>query len=81
MMVDIMVDYRKGLLNLDTALKALEYATDLGPGICEKMLKNSKRDNVTPIRDYSNKPGRLLKSKKGKPHEANIQPNPTNKSH
>ena len=39
-MIDIMVDYRKGLLNLDTAMKALEYATDLGPGICEKMLKN-----------------------------------------
>ena len=69
-MIDIMVDYRKGLLNLDTAMKALEYATDLGPGICEKMLKNSKRDNVTQIRGYSNEPKRLLKGKKGKPNEA-----------
>ena len=65
-MVDIMVDYRKGLLNLDSALKALDYATDLGPDICEKMLKNSKRDNVTQIRGYSKEPEHLLKSKKGK---------------
>jgi|TARA_R100001377_G_C3121102_1_gene85946 hypothetical protein len=69
-MIDIMVDYRKGLLNLDTAMKALEYATDLGPGICEKMLKNSNRDNVTQIRGYSNEPKRLLEGKKGKPNEA-----------
>ncbi len=69
-MIDIMVDYRKGLLNLDTAMKALEYATDLGPGICEKMLKNSKRDNVTQIRGYSKEPKRLFEGKKGKPNEA-----------
>jgi len=69
-MVDIMVDYRKGLLNLDSALKALDYATDLGPDICEKMLKNSKRDNVTQLRGYSKEPKHLLKSKKGKPNEA-----------
>jgi len=69
-MIDIMVDYRKGLLNLDTAMKALEYATDLGPGICEKMLKNSKRDNVTQIRGYSKEPKRLLEGKKGQPNEA-----------
>ena len=69
-MIDIMVDYRKGLLNLDTAMKALEYATDLGPGICEKMLKNSKRDNVTQIRGYSKEPKRLLEGKKGKHNEA-----------
>tara|TARA_R110002020_G_scaffold311623_3_gene527225 strand:- start:1 stop:246 length:246 start_codon:yes stop_codon:yes gene_type:complete len=69
-MIDIMVDYRKGLLNLDSALKALDYATDLGPDICEKMLKNSKRDNVTQLRGYSKEPEHLLKSKKGKPNEA-----------
>jgi len=50
-MIDIMVDYKKGLLNLDSALKALDYATDLGPEMCERLLKNSKRENVIQIRN------------------------------
>lgn len=50
-MIDTMVDYKKGLLNLDSALKALDYATDLGPELCARLLKNSKRENVMKIRD------------------------------
>ena len=64
-MIDIMMDYKKGLINLDSALKRLEYVTELGPDICERMLKNSKRENMTQIRSYRNKPEYLLKSKNG----------------
>ena len=71
-MVQIMLDYRKGLLNLNSALKGLDYVTDLGPEICEKMLKSSKRENVTQIRAHNSGSKQLMKSKKGKSDQRNI---------
>ena len=71
-MVQIMLDYRKGLLNLNSALKTLDYVTDLGPEICEKMLKSSKRENITQIRAHNNRSKQLMKSKKGKSDQRNI---------
>ena len=71
-MIHIMVDYKKGLLNLNSALKALDHVTDLGPEICKKMLKSSKRENITQIRAHNNGSKQLLKSEKGKSDQDNI---------
>ena len=71
-MIHIMVDYKKGLLNLNSALKALDHVTDLGPEICKKMLKSSKRENVTQIRAHNSGSKQLMKSKKGKSDQRNI---------
>ena len=60
MMVEIIVQYKKGLLNLDSAMKSLEYNTELPSDICEQMLKNTVRENVTKLRPWScDKPKRL----------------------
>ena len=69
-MIDIMVDYRKGLYNIKTASAALQNATGLNHDNCVTLLKNTKRNNVTQIRGYSNEPERLLQGKKGKANEA-----------
>jgi len=45
-MVDIVTNYKKGLLNLEAGIKALEYATGLPPDLCERLLRKSKRKNV-----------------------------------
>ena len=50
MMVEIIVQYKKGLLNLDSAMKSLEYNTELPSDICEQMLKNTVRENVIKLR-------------------------------
>jgi len=71
-MIHIMVDYKKGLLNLNSALKALDHVTDLGPEICNKMLKSSKRENITQIRAHNNRSKQLLKSEKRKSDQDNI---------
>ena len=55
-MINIMIDYKKGLLNMDSAMKALEYATDLGPKFNERMLRESKRKNVIQLRDFNEEP-------------------------
>jgi len=36
-MINIMIDYKKGRLNMGSAMEALEYATDLGPKFNERM--------------------------------------------
>ena len=34
-------------------MKALEYTTGLGPKINERMLRESKRENVVKLRDFN----------------------------
>ena len=55
-MINIMVDYKKGRLNMGSAMKALEYTTGLGPKINERMLRESKRENVVKLRDFNEEP-------------------------
>mgnify|MGYP001168942792 FL=1 len=55
-MINIMVDYKKGRLNMGSAMEALEYATDLGPKFNERMLRESKRENVVKLRDFNEEP-------------------------
>ena len=55
-MINIMIDYKKGRLNLGSAMEALEYATDLGPKFNERMLRESKRKNVIQLQDFNKEP-------------------------
>tara|TARA_R110002126_G_scaffold254266_2_gene397378 strand:+ start:615 stop:818 length:204 start_codon:yes stop_codon:yes gene_type:complete len=64
-----MVDYKRGLRNLDTGSKILSLQTGLDEDISALILKSMKRDNVTQIRGYSKEPDRLRKSKIGKSNE------------
>ena len=67
--IETMVDYKRGLRNLDTGSKVLSMQTGLDKDISALILKSMKRDNVTQIRGYSKEPERLRKSKIGKSNE------------
>ena len=67
--IETMVDYKRGLRNLDTGSKVLSMQTGLDEDISALILKSMKRDNVTQIRGYSKEPERLRKSKIGKSNE------------
>jgi|TARA_R110000796_G_scaffold49866_2_gene118471 hypothetical protein len=67
--IETMVDYKRGLRNLDTGSKILSLQTGLDEDISALILKSMKRDNVTQIRGYSKEPDRLRKSKIGKSNE------------
>jgi len=69
-MIDAMVDYRVGQTNMKSATKELQETTGLPVEVCEVLLKEMRRHNVTQIRGYSNEPERLRKGKKGKSNEA-----------
>jgi hypothetical protein len=64
--VEIMVDYKRGLRNLQTASLALQQATGIEPEYGEIILKNMTRNNVTEIRGYSKEPERLKRGKEAK---------------
>lgn len=64
--VEIMVDYRRGLRNLQTASLALQQVTGIDPAYGEIILRNMRRDNVTDIRGYSKEPERLKRGKEAK---------------
>ena len=64
--VEIMVDYKRGLRNLQTASLALYQVSGIEPEYGAIILKNMKRDNVTDIRGYSKEPERLKRGKEAK---------------
>tara|TARA_R110002167_G_scaffold7894_1_gene36911 strand:- start:117 stop:371 length:255 start_codon:yes stop_codon:yes gene_type:complete len=67
--IETMVDYKRGLRNLDTGSKILSEQTGLDEDISAMILKSMKRNNVTQIRGYSKEPERLRKGKIGKSNE------------
>ena len=67
--VEIMVDYKRGLRNLQTASAALAHHTGILPEFGAALLRSMSRNNVTQIRGYSKEPERTLKGKIGKPNE------------
>ncbi len=67
--IETMVDYKRGLRNLDTGSKILSQQTGLDEDISAMILKSMKRNNVTQIRGYSKEPERLRKGKIGKSNE------------
>jgi len=60
--IEIFVDYRRGLRTLKTATKALEKYGFVEP-VAELLLRAMKRENVIDIRGYLNMPEKLLKGK------------------
>jgi len=60
--IEIFVDFRRGLRTLDTASKALEKYGFVKP-VAEVLLKSMKRDNVIDIRGYLKMPEKLLRGK------------------
>ena len=64
--VEIMVDYKRGLRNLQTASLALQQVAGIEPEYGAIILKNMKRDNVTNIRGYSKEPEQLKRGKEAK---------------
>ena len=67
--IETMVDYKRGLRNLELGSKILSAQTGLDETLSAIILKSMKRDNVTQIRGYSKEPERLRKSKIGKSNE------------
>tara|TARA_R100000541_G_scaffold46618_1_gene53725 strand:+ start:799 stop:1053 length:255 start_codon:yes stop_codon:yes gene_type:complete len=67
--IETMVDYKRGLRNLENGSKILSAQTGLDETLSAIILKSMKRDNVTQIRGYSKEPERLRKSKIGKSNE------------
>lgn len=63
--IETIVDYKKGLRNLNTGSAELSRLSGLTPEIAAVFLKNMKRDNVTGIRGYSKEPenARLAKER------------------
>tara|TARA_R110000823_G_scaffold170274_2_gene302786 strand:- start:791 stop:1045 length:255 start_codon:yes stop_codon:yes gene_type:complete len=67
--IETMVEYKRGLRNLDTGSKLLSLQTGLDEDIAAMMLKSMKRNNVTQIRGYSKEPERMRKAKVGLANE------------
>jgi hypothetical protein len=67
--VEIMVDYKRGLRNIKTASAALALHTGIMPEFGEALLKSMSRNNVTQIRGYTKEPEKLKKGKKGLSNE------------
>lgn len=67
--IEAMVDYKRGLRNLDTGSAELARLSGLTPEIAAAFLKSMKRDNVTAIRGYSKEPERLRLGKERKKAE------------
>ena len=63
--IETMVDYKRGLKNLDTASKVLSSQSGLDKELSAIILKSMKRDNVTQIQGYSNAQKQLKKPNAG----------------
>lgn len=66
-MIEIMVEYRRGIQNLEGAMKRMEKITGLTKEICRAMLSNltsrQHRQGATDIRGYQRTPKHLVDGK------------------
>lgn len=68
--IETIVDYKKGMRNLQTGSAELSRLSGLSPEIAACLLKSMKRNNVTQIRGYSKERPEAIEAKKGTMYEA-----------
>ena len=51
--IDVLLDYKRGTINLEEAVSMFSFLTGMRQGTCEKYIGSMSRENVVQLREQS----------------------------
>ena len=51
--IDVLLDYKRGTINLEEAVSMFSFITGMRQGVCEEYIGSMSRENVVQLREQS----------------------------